>query len=73
MKQKNKQTKKQTTKLSNYNNSLFETEIRITQKPVKLFHKCININVLHMSVFNIFMLNYPSDLRTLCKTSPAQG
>ena len=34
----------------------------------KLFHKCIIMNVIHMSVFNIFMLKYLWDLRTLLGT-----
>ena len=45
---------------------LFENQTCITKKPVKLFHKYINGNVIHMSVFNIFMLKYLCDSRNLC-------
>ena len=48
-----KQTNRHKSKLENYQitiTRLSANQTRITEKPVKLFHKCININVIHMSV-----------------------
>ena len=56
-----KQINKQKNKLQNYQipiTPLFENQTRMTQKSVMLFHKHININVIHMSEFHIFMLKY---------------